>query len=387
LITIRNFLKTIGNNRDMNQTIIPVANPRERFIHRKDEFLKAVQTVIEKGIYILGDEVASFEKEFAEYIGVNYCVGVANGTDAIAIALKGLGVKPGDEVITVSHSAVATVAAIEMIGAIPVFADIELDSRCIDPLKIAELITTRTKAIIPVHIYGQPARIKEIVQIARQHDIKVLEDCAQAHGAKVEGQKVGSFGDAASFSFYPTKNLGAIGDGGAVVTNSAEYYQNVLALRQYGWHQRYISDFPGVNSRLHELQAAFLRICLKELDNDNAKRNKIADQYTSAFENLNIKTPKYIPNNYGVFHLYVIESDTRDELAKYLYSKGVGTALHYPQPIHLQPAYKGRIRGCESLINTEFLYKRILSIPMYPELSDAQVSAVIDAVKGWESSL
>lgn len=369
----------------MNKTIIPVANPRERFIHRKDEFLKAAQSVIENGMYILGDEVASFEKEFAGYIGVNYCVGVANGTDAIAIALKGLGVKPGDEVITVSHSAVATVAAIEMVGAIPVFADIELDSRCIDSLKIAELISPKTKAVIPVHIYGQPARIKEIVQVAHKHDIKVLEDCAQAHGAKVDGQRVGSFGDAASFSFYPTKNLGAIGDGGAVVTNSAEVYQNVLALRQYGWHQRYISDFPGVNSRLHELQAAFLRISLKELDSDNSKRNKIANQYTSAFENLGIETPKHILSNYCVFHLYVIESDTRDELAKYLYSKGVGTALHYPQPIHLQPAYKGRIRGCESLINTEFLYKRILSIPMYPELSDAQVSTIIDAVKAWES--
>ena len=217
---------------------------------KKKEFLKAAESVIEKGMYILGDEVSSFEKEFAEYIGVNYCVGVANGTDAIAIALRGLGVKPGDEVITVSHSAVATVAAIEMIGAVPVFADIEPDTRCIDPKRITNLLSSKTKAIIPVHIYGQPAKIKEIIALAQSHGIKVLEDCAQAHGAKVDNKKVGSFGDAAAFSFYPTKNLGAIGDGGAVVTNSAEVYQNVLALRQYGWHQRYISDFPGVNSRL-----------------------------------------------------------------------------------------------------------------------------------------
>lgn len=371
----------------MNQIVIPVANPKERFIHRKDEFLKAAQSVIEKGRYILGDEVASFEKEFAEYIGVGYCVGVANGTDAIAIALKALGVNVGDEVITVSHSAVATAAAIEMVGAIPVFADIELDTRCIDPSKIAELISPKTKAVIPVHIYGQPARIKAIVQIAKQYNLKVLEDCAQAHGAKVDGQKVGSFGDAASFSFYPTKNLGAIGDGGAVVTNSAEVYQFVLALRQYGWHKRYISDFSGVNSRLDELQAAFLRISLKELESDNSRRNKIADQYTSAFNDLSIETPKRIQNNYSVFHLYVIESENRDDLARFLGSKGIGTAMHYPQPIHLQPAYKGRIRGCESLINTELLYKRILSIPMYPELSKTQVSTVIDAVKAWQSGL
>ena len=291
----------------MNQIVIPVANPKERFIHRKDEFLKAAQSVIEKGMYILGDEVASFEKEFAEYIGVGYCVGVANGTDAIAIALKALGVNVGDEVITVSHSAVATAAAIEMVGAIPVFADIELDTRCIDPSKIAELISPKTKAVIPVHIYGQPARIKAVVQIAKQYNLKVLEDCTQAHGAKVEEQKVGSFGDAASFSFYPTKNLGAIGDGGAIVTNNSEVFENALAIRQYGWRQRYISDLRGVNSRLDELQAAFLRIKLKDLDSENEKRSIIAEHYTQAFKSLGVTTPSTIVGMNHVYHLYVIE--------------------------------------------------------------------------------
>lgn len=372
----------------MNNGFIPVSNPKARFINRKDEFLKTVEAVIEKGMYILGNEVSSFEKEFAQYIGINYCVGVGNGTDALAIGLKGLGVKAGDEVITVSHSAVATVAAIEMAGAVPVFADIEQDTRCLDPNKIEKLISPKTKVIIPVHIYGQPAKIKKIISIAHSRNIKVLEDCAQAHGAKVDNKKVGSFGDAAAFSFYPTKNLGAIGDGGAVVTNSSEVFENILALRQYGWHRRYISDFPGVNSRLDELQAAFLRIKLRELDQDNVRRNVIAKKYSSAIKNLIgqkwIKAPAEIPGTFHAYHLYVIESEYRDELAKYLNSRGIGTALHYPLPIHSQPAYKGRIRGGDSLHQTELLYKNILSIPMYPELSEIDVQRIVDTLNEWK---
>jgi dTDP-4-amino-4,6-dideoxygalactose transaminase len=364
----------------MIKDFIPVSNPKARFINRKDEFLKVTSAVIEKGMYILGEEVNTFEKEFAEYIGVQYCIGVANGTDALAIALRGLGVKSGDEVITVSHSAVATVAAVEMAGAIPVFADIEVDSRCIDPQKITKLISPKTKVIIPVHIYGQPARIKEIIKIANKYGVKVLEDCAQAHGARVDEKKVGSFGDAAAFSFYPTKNLGAIGDGGAVVTNSSDIFENILALRQYGWHNRYISDIPGVNSRLDELQAAFLRIKLKELDKDNARRNEIAKQYSSFFRNLNLKAPVPIPGTYHVYHLYVIETDTRDELAKFLEKENIGTAHHYPSPIHKQPAYLGRIKGESSLKVTENLYRKILTIPMYPELSTEEVERVISAI-------
>jgi dTDP-4-amino-4,6-dideoxygalactose transaminase len=367
----------------MNETIIPVSNPRLRFIHKKDEFLKVTESVIEKGMYILGDEVSSFEKEFAEYIGVKYCVGVGNGTDAIAIALKGLAVEPGDEVITVSHSAVATVAAIEMIGAVPVFVDIELDTRCIDPQKITELLSPKTKVIIPVHIYGQPAKIEGVLSIANAYNLKVLEDCAQAHGARVDNKKVGSFGDVAAFSFYPTKNLGAIGDGGAVVTNSPEVFERVKAARQYGWYKRYISEFPGVNSRLDELQAAFLRLKLKELDQDNERRNEIARKYLAALYDSSIKIPQVISGAYNVYHLFVIEYEHRNELAKFLNSKGIGTALHYPLPIHLQPAYKGRIRGGKNLNQTELLYKKILSIPMYPELTDKQVNYICDALKNY----
>jgi dTDP-4-amino-4,6-dideoxygalactose transaminase len=380
LTTIKNLRKIIGTLRLMIDNFLPVSNPKARFINRKDEFLTAASAVFEKGMYILGEEVTSFEKEFAEYIGVKYCVGVANGTDALSIALRGLGVEPSDEVITVSHSAVATVAAIEMAGAVPVFADIERDTRCIDPEKINKLISSKTKVIIPVHIYGQPARIKEIIAIAHKHGVKVLEDCAQAHGAKVDEKKVGSFGDGAAFSFYPTKNLGAIGDGGAIVTNSPQVFENILALRQYGWHQRYISDIPGVNSRLDELQAAFLRIKLRELDKDNARRNEIAKKYSIAFQNLDLKLPAFIPNTYHTYHLYVIQSENRDKLAKFLEAKNVGTALHYPLPIHLQPAYKGRIKGGEELQQTELLYENILSIPMFPELSDEEVKRVISAI-------
>ena len=367
----------------MDKNFIHVANPKLRFTKIKESLLRTTESVVENGTYILGNEVASFEKEFAVYNGVKYCAGVANGTDAIAIGLKALGVEPGDEVITVSHSAVATVAAIEMAGAVPVFADIERATRCIDSTKIEKLISPKTKAIIPVHIYGQPANIFEIISIANKYGIKVLEDCAQAHGAKVGNKTVGSFGDAAAFSFYPTKNLGAIGDGGAVITNSIEVYENVLALRQYGWRVRYISDISGINSRLDELQAAFLRIKLSELDADNARRNEIALIYNKEFKNLGLGIPISIPNTYHVFHLYVIESETRDEIAAYLNSKGIGTALHYPAPIHLQPAYFKRIRGAENLIVTEQFYKKLLSIPMFAELTDSEVNRVVEAVKSF----
>lgn len=360
---------------------IPVSNPKARFVKSYNELLTAFDAVINQGNYILGNEVTSFEKEFADYTGVNYCIGVANGTDALAIALRALGVKYGDEVITVSHSAVATVAAIEMIGAIPVFADIDSDTRCIDPTKIESLISAKTKAIIPVHIYGQPAKIKEIISIGQKYHLKILEDCAQAHGAKTGSQKVGSFGDAAAFSFYPTKNLGAIGDGGAIVTNSFEVYQNALAIRQYGWHKRYISDFPGVNSRLDELQAAFLRIKLKELDADNKRRNEIAAKYSRAFKDLNLQVPASLEGTYHAYHLYVIECEKRDELAKFLEAKNIGSALHYPLAIHQQPAYLGRIRGADNLPNTEKLYKKILTLPMYPELKDDEVDLIISAVR------
>jgi len=364
-----------------NISFIPVAYPKAKVEKHKTEIIKSIETVISKGVYILGEEVTKFEQEFADYIGVNYSIGVGNGTDAIALALKSVGISPGDEVITVSHSAVATVAAIETIGAVPVFVDIDPETRCMDPLLLTKMISSKTKAILPVHIYGQPAPIPEIISIAEKFGLKVVEDCAQAHGAEINGRKVGSFGDVASFSFYPTKNLGAIGDGGAVVTNSEEIAKYLNAARQYGWYQKYISSFAGSNSRLDELQAAVLRILLRELDADNRRRAEIAKVYDSAIDGVIIKAPRKISGTKHNYHLYVVETDQRDELSNFLNSKGIGTALHYPLPIHLQPAYKGRIRGGEKLTQTEDLYKHILSLPMYPELSDKQLNYIAGKIK------
>lgn len=369
----------------MANDIIPVASPHAQFNAHAAEIRSAVERVLASGWYILGEEVKSFEREFAEFIGTKSCIGVASGTDALALALRTCGVRPGDEVITVSHSAVATVAAIEQIGAVPVFVDIEPISRCMDPTKIPLLISASTKAIVPVHIYGQPASMSEIMKISRQYKLKVIEDCAQAHGADISGQRVGTFGDAAAFSFYPTKNLGAIGDGGAIVTNDSDIADRCKHLREYGWKERYVSFFPGYNSRLDELQAAILRVKLKYLARDNAFRREIAEKYNTAIDGTRIIPPAQVNETLHAMHLYVIESENRDNLQQFLSHEKIGTARHYPMPIHMQPAYQGRVRGGENLIHTETLYKRILSLPMYPELSDGQVEKICTSLKKWIS--
>lgn len=355
---------------------IPVANPKAQVLSQEEQITAAFKKFLHSGRYILGDEVRSFEKEFAEFLGVQFCIGVANGTDAIALALRACGVMPGDEVITVSHSAVATTAAIELIGSIPVFVDIEPKSRCINPENIYSLISKKTKAIVPVHIYGQPAPMEEICLIARQNNLKVIEDCAQAHGAEINGKKVGTFGDAAAFSFYPTKNLGAIGDGGAVVTNSSETAETVRCLREYGWKERYVSSVQGINSRLDEIQAAILRIKLPYLHRCNARRRKIADYYKQAIDGEKIIPPFNIEGTLHAMHLFVVECNDRVFLQNFLKDKGIATAIHYPMAIHQQPAYSKRIRGNNNLPYTETLYKGILSLPMYPELTDNQIEKI-----------
>jgi len=364
---------------------IPVANPRAQYIAYRDEIQAAIERVLEGGHYILGEEEKQFEEEFAAFLGVQHCVGVANGTDAIAIALQAVGVAPGDEVITVSHSAVATTAAIEQVGARPVFADIDPLTRCIDPLKIPPLISSKTKALLPVHIYGQPAPMQEIMEIARRNSLKVIEDCAQAHAAEIEGKKVGSFGNAATFSFYPTKNLGAIGDGGAMVTNEPDVIAKARLLGQYGWKERYISSIAGMNSRLDELQAAILRVKLRYLTENNVRRREIARDYYNAIQEDRIIPPGKIAGTTHAMHLFVIESEERSELQSFLNGYGIGTAIHYPLAIHQQPAYQNRIRGGENLPQTERLYPRILSLPMYPELTGEQIARVCSALKEWSS--
>ena len=362
---------------------VAVANPQAQFLAHEAGIRAAIDRVLAGGWYILGSEVRGFEEEFASFVGVPHAVGVASGTDALALALLSVGVRPGDEVITVSHSAVATAAAVEQIGAVPVFADIDPATRCLDPERLPALLSPRTRALLPVHVYGQPAPMGRIMEAARRHGLKVVEDCAQAHGAEIDGRRVGSFGDAAAFSFYPTKNLGAIGDGGAVVTGSPEVAADLRARREYGWQERYISAFAGLNSRLDELQAAILRVKLPHLAADNARRREIAARYDAALSGSGVVAPARIPGTLHAMHLYVVECAGRERLQEHLKTAGIATARHYPAPIHLQPAYRGRIRGGDLLPVTEALYGRIVSLPMYPELTDGEVRRVAGALAAY----
>ena len=282
--------------------MILCSNPKAQYLEHQAEIDEAIAHVLEKGRYILGEEVLSFEEEFATYIGVDHGIGVGNCTDAIHLALRACGIGIGDEVITVSHTAVATVAAIELAGATPVLVDIEPDFYTIDPGQLQKAISPKTKAIIPVHLYGQSADLEAVLKIAKQHNLRVIEDCAQATGALYKNRRIGSFGDLACFSFYPTKNLGAFGDGGMVVCNESKLAKKVKCLREYGWDESRISQFAGVNSRLDELQAAVLRVKLPYLDEDNSKRRKLAKLYDQGLSGLLL--PKIRAEAIPVYHLY-----------------------------------------------------------------------------------
>jgi len=370
----------------MNTTIkqkIQCSNPKAQFQAKKRAIKLAINHVLESGWYILGRETETFEIEFSKYMGVQSSIGVGSGTEALHLALRSLGAGKEDEVITVSHTAVATVAAIELTGAKPVFVDIDSKTYTMDPNCLKEKINKKTKAIIPVHLYGHPADMKTILNIARQHRIRVIEDCAQAIGASVQGRKVGTFGDMACFSFYPTKNLGAIGDGGAVITNSPRLAEKAKLLRQYGWKERYISKIPGWNSRLDEIQAAILRVKLKTLNEDNLKRQKIAKLYFQGLIDVDLILPKINEDIEHVFHLFVVRSKNRDKLIENLRSRGIQTGIHYPVPIHCQPAYRrlGRLR----LPETEKAAKEILSLPIFPELSFKEVDYIISVIRKYFS--
>lgn len=359
--------------------MIRVANPLAQYRSYMAEIDEVVHDVLDSGSYILGRHVQLFEQEFASYVGLDHGVGVASGTDAITIALGACGVGTGDEVITVSHTAVATVSGIELSGATPVFVDIEPDYFTMDPEKLKAAIGPRTKAIVPVHIYGQPANLDPILAIAKDHGLRVIEDCAQAHGAFYGDKRVGSLGDMACFSFYPTKNLGAIGDGGIVVTRDGLSAEKARELREYGWSERYVSSRSGLNSRLDELQAAILRIKLKYLDDDNLKRSKIADKYTAHLADTTLRPPLCRPGNSHVYHLYVVRVLARDKFRSFLASRNIATAIHYPMPVHLQPAYKGRVKLAGGLLETEIAAEKIVSLPIYPELDNIQVTEIIRA--------
>jgi len=362
---------------------IPVADPLAQIRRLKKEISTAVNAVLDSGQYILGQAVTRFEADFAGYNGNRHAIGVASGTDALILALRAIGLRSGDQVITVSHTAVATVAAIEMAGCVPVMVDIDPVSRCMDPQQLSMRIGPRTRAIVPVHIYGQPAAMHAIMSVARRHGLKVIEDCAQAHGAQIGNQKVGTFGDVGAFSFYPTKNLGAIGDGGIVVTDDPKLAEQTLTLREYGWKERYISHVPGMNSRLDELQAAVLRVKLGLLNGWNARRREIAAAYTRALEHTNIKSPADLEGTLHAMHLFVVETDRRKVFRKYLEENGIGTALHYPMPVHRQPAYYRHHQDGAQLPETEALYRKIVTLPLYPELTDAQVARICQVLAGW----
>lgn len=363
--------------------MIRCANPLEQYNSYKEEIDTAISSVLTKGNYILGDEVKSFEQEFSDFIGVDYGIGVGNGTDALLVALKACGVGPEDEVITVSHTAVATATSIIMSGAKPVLVDIEPNFYSIDLSKLESAITEKTKAIILVHLYGCPAEIENIKKITKKHNIFLIEDCAQAHGAVYKDSKVGSFGDLSCFSFYPTKNLGAIGDGGMVLTKDDSLAERCFELREYGWKERYSSSTFGWNTRLDEIQAAILRVKLKYLDIDNKKRKRIAQMYKELLDDSIIELPKERKESSHVYHLFVIQSDNRDSLMEYLHQKDIFVNIHYPLPIHLQPFYKSILQTKELKI-TESIAKKILSLPMYPELLDEEVEEVSAAVNNFD---
>lgn len=364
--------------------MIPFFDLTKQYASIQSEIDDATARVLKSGWFILGPEVKAFEKEFAEYIGAQHAIGVGSGTEALHLALLALGVGAGDEVITVPNTAIATVAAIELTGARAVLCDVRADSMLIDVDKLARAITPRTRAIIPVHLFGQSADLDPIIELARAKKIFVLEDCAQAHGASYRGKRVGSIGDIAAFSFYPTKNLGAYGDGGAIVTNDARLAERVNLLRQYGWRERYTSEIKGMNSRLDEMQAAVLRVKLRHLDAWNMARRERAAMYTELLRNVTL--PREMAYGQAVYHLYVVQSGKRDALAEHLKARGIGTAIQYPYAAHQQAAYANLGYHDEDLPVASRLAREILSLPLYPELSLEDVRAVANAVNEFEMS-
>ncbi|HET7595142.1 MAG TPA: DegT/DnrJ/EryC1/StrS family aminotransferase [Stellaceae bacterium] len=369
----------------MTDSPIPQTDPKAAYLAQRREIDAALARVLQGGRYILGDEVAGFERAFAGYIGARHALGVANGTDALVLALRALAIGAADFVVTVPHTAVATVAAIELAGAKPLLIDIDPATYTMDVAELARVLAAppgRIAAIIPVHLYGQAADLDAIVPLARRHGVPVLEDCAQCHGAALAGRRLGSIGDIAAFSFYPTKNLGALGDGGAVITSDDALAERIRALREYGWRERYVSDIAGMNSRLDELQAAILAVKLAALDADNARRAAIADAYDAGLADLPLERPMRRRGASHAFHQYVVRSPQRDRLREALAQRGIGSNIHYPVPVHLQPAYRGRVgMGPSGLRESERAAREVLSLPIYPQLADAAVTRVVAALR------
>ena len=349
-----------------------------------DDLRSAFNRVFTRSWYIEGAEDEAFEKSFAEYCGTGYCIGVGNGLDALMLSLKALGIGEGDEVVVPSNTYIATALAVTYVGAKPVFVEPKLSTFNIDPELIEAAIVEKTKAIMPVHLYGQACDMDAIMAIAKKYDLKIIEDCAQAHGATYKGQKVGTFGDAAGFSFYPGKNLGALGDAGAVVTNDKELADKVRALGNYGSDYKYHHIYKGNNSRLDELQAAFLSAKLPHLERMNVERRRIADRYLNEIMNPKVVLPTVEKEMIPVWHIFGIRCKERDALEKHLNDAGIGTNKHYPIPMHLQECYKdlgfaeGAFPVAEEISSTE------LSIPMFYGMTEDEISYVIDAINSFQ---
>jgi len=359
---------------------IPSTDLRRDYLAIKAEIDQAIRNVFDSGWFILGENVREFEKEFAEYCGTAFGIGVASGTDALQLALRACDIGADDEVITVANTAFPTAIAISYTGARPVFVDVDR-TYTMDPARVEEKITARTRAIVPVHLYGQPADLEPIMSIAGKHSLRVIEDACQAHGAEYRGRKAGSLGDVGCFSFYPTKNLGAYGDGGVAITSSEELAGRLRLLRDYGQVRRYEHVEKGYNSRLDELQAAILRVKLRKLDEWNEKRRRHAMLYDRLLEGAPVVTPSCRDNARHIYHLYVVRSPQRDLLRDWLRQNGVAADIHYPTPIHLQPAYADLEMPEGSLPLTEQYASEILSLPMFPGLTDEEIERCCEVIR------
>jgi dTDP-4-amino-4,6-dideoxygalactose transaminase len=372
----------------MTPAPIPQTDPRAGYLAQKAAIDAAIARVLASGQYILGSEVEAFESAFAAMLGAGDAIGCASGTDALELALRACGIGAGDLVFTVSHTAVATVAAIEHAGATAVLIDIEPGGFAMDPLALEAALRRpppgRPAAVLPVHLYGEPADLAAIGELAGAYGVRLIEDCAQSHGAHYRGRATGSIGDFGCFSFYPTKNLGALGDGGMIATSDATLAAAAREIREYGWRERYVSARVGINTRLDPLQAAILAAKLPRLAADNRRRQAIAARYDAGLAGLPLVLPAQRAGSSHVFHQYVIRSRARDGLREHLRAAAIGTGIHYPAPVHLHPAYRERIAvGPSGLRHSERVAREILSLPMYPQLSDAATERVIAEILGF----
>ncbi len=367
--------------------MIPFNEFERKYSRYRKEILKVVDETFKKGWFILGPELQKFEEDFAKYLGVKFVVGVNSGTDALYLALRALGIRNGDGVITVANTATPTVSAIRMAGAVPIFADIDPETLTIDPRHVERRINPKVKAILPVHLFGYPANMPALIKLAKKHKVKLIEDVCQAHGAQISNKFLGTWGDIGCFSFYPTKNLGAFGDAGAIATNNRKTADAVKSLRNYGEIRKYYNTREGVNSRLDELQAAFLNWGLTYLDQWNKERESIARIYLANLKDIPLELPSESDSKVRrVWHLFVIRSQRRDGLKKYLESKGIQTSIHYPLAIYQQPAYSFLEYGNRDLPITSMVNKQILSLPLYPELTKEEVERVCKEIRSFYST-